>query len=267
MIYTEVCKIQAKRKVAYIYELQRNPFGLMKRLLLLLVLNFVVFSTVLATQQIPDKLIIEKDTIYLESFPLENLKIKKAPFNYGEFSFPHTACWRGYVATWQVIDGYLVLTKIEKIDSASTELNIIEYLKNNGYNPKTINGFVLADWYSETLSTFYVLPFQSLRDSEIRVSNYKENDDKIKLVFENGKLIKNNIFPIESYKIGNKLCCDIYLQKNKRVLINGIIRANNGKMVRLEIITAEINKKMIQKETITDYDNFWVNPRHCKKTE
>jgi hypothetical protein len=76
----------------------------MKRFFLILTVNLLTLSTVFSTEQYPDKLIIGEDTIYLKSFPLENLKLKKAPFDYGAYSFPSTGCYRGYVATWQIID-------------------------------------------------------------------------------------------------------------------------------------------------------------------
>ena len=77
---------------------------MMKRLLLILAANVLAFSTVLSTEQTPDRLIIGKDTIYLKSFPLEQLRTKnkfsEPPFYYyGKYSFPSTGCYRGYIAT------------------------------------------------------------------------------------------------------------------------------------------------------------------------
>jgi len=94
---------------------------MMKRFLLVIAAIFLTFSTVLSTEQFPDILIIGKDTIYLKSFPLEQLRAKnkfiKTPFDYGSYSFPSTGCYRGYVATWQIIDEFLTLKEVRKIDS------------------------------------------------------------------------------------------------------------------------------------------------------
>ena len=106
----------------------------MKRLFLILSVIFLAFSTAFSTEQYPDKLIIGKDTIYLKSFPLENmrLRLKKSPFDYAnKYGFPSTGCYRGYVATWQIIDENLTLKEVQKIDSIGTQLNIFEYLSDS----------------------------------------------------------------------------------------------------------------------------------------
>ena len=127
----------------------------MKRFLLIAVISFLAFSTTLATEQAPDLLIIEKDTFYLKSFPLENLNFYSKVFDNSRT----TGCHRGYIATWQVIDGVLMLKEVRKFDSSKKGLqgakfNIIEHLKNSGYNPKTINDFIIADWYTDTLKRY-----------------------------------------------------------------------------------------------------------------
>lgn len=260
----------------------------MKRLLLILGLNFLVFSTALSTEQIPDILIIGKDTFYLKSFPIDYLrfkhKIRKAPFDYGGYPFPHTACYRGYIATWQIVDETLLLKEVQKLDTVGITLNIIEYLENNGYNPKTINGFVIADWYSDTLKYYDFFRYNfAFKDNQINDRLYlskdylREDDKRIELIFENGKLIENNIIPIKDYKIGDILCLDVdYFQDWyiwgdwKKAQIKGVIRENNGKKVRLEVLSYGTDKnriiRKIQKE-IKDLDNFWVSPRYCKRIE
>ena len=122
----------------------------MKRLLLILTVNFLAFSTALSTEQISDILIIENDTVYLQTFPLDYLRVNVPLLNYYE----HPLCLRGYVATWQIIDDALTLNKVVILDSVGTQLNIIEYLENNDYNPKIIDGFLIADWYSDTLKHY-----------------------------------------------------------------------------------------------------------------
>ena len=108
----------------------------MKRFFLFFALNALLLSTAFSTEQSPDRLIIGKDTVYLKSFPLECLRLKKSPFDYGDWGFPSTGCYRGYIATWQIIDEFLMLKEVQKIDSLGTQLNIVEYLSNNGYTPK-----------------------------------------------------------------------------------------------------------------------------------
>jgi len=147
-------------------------------------------------------------------------------------------------------------------------------VKSNGYNPKIINGFVLADWYTDTLKNY---DYNSAADDKFYISNRDfsgENSKKIELEFKDGRVIENNIVPIETYKIGDKL--SFYYSQNwiagfRGVTIHGVIRENNGKMVRLEILSLsgknEEILEQLKKETINDFDNFWINPRYCEKTE
>ena len=253
---------------------------MMKRLFVILVVIFLASLTAFSTEQVPDKLIIGKDTIYLKTFPFDYLrvrhKIRKAPFDYGGvWDFPHTGCYRGYVATWQIIEDFLTLKEVQKIDSVGTQLNIVEYLSANDYNPQTINGYVVAEWFSDTLKhyDFFRYNFAFKLDKFYVSKDYlREEDKKIELIFENGKLIKNDITPIEAYKLGDTLGLDVYYFTNwligyKSVLVQGIIRENNGKKVKLEIFSLGTDKKRIKrklrKEIALDY--IWVNPRYCKK--
>ena len=249
----------------------------MKQFFLFLTVSFFTISTVFSTEQYPDKLIIGEDTIYLKSFPLESLRLENAPFDYNGYSFPSTGCYRGYVATWQIVDESLTLKEIQKIDSVGTQLNIVEYLSNNGYIPQTTNGCVIADWYSDTLKLYEFFAYNlAYKFDEFYVGKdyLREKDKKIELVFENGKLIRNDIIPIEDYKLGDTLCLDMYYYQNwligyKSVLLQGVIIENNGKKVKLETLSLKTEKKSIkrklQKEINSDY--LWVNPRYCKKIE
>ena len=258
----------------------------MKQLFLILLVIFLAVSTAFSTEQTPDKLIIGRDTIYLKSFPLDYVRVKhkiKAPFDYGKYTFPHTGCYRGYIATWQIIGEFLTLKEVQKIDSVGTQLNIIEYLSSSGYTPKIINGYVVADWYSDTLRLYdFFSENFAYKLNEFYVSKeYSRNrDKKIELIFENGKLIENNIVPIEDYKVGDTLYVntqhyfqgwwDIWeLGYNIKSQLKGVVRENNGKMVRLEIISYGTDKKQrIRKiQNKINSNNFWANPRYCKKME
>ena len=81
-----------------------------------------------ATVQECDLLIIEKDTIRLQTFPLEDLELKSTPFGLSKTTAPCTACWRGYKAIWRIKDNKLFLEKIERsyYDNKRGEENIKE---------------------------------------------------------------------------------------------------------------------------------------------
>ena len=252
-----------------------------RQLFLILVVIFLASLTAFSTEQMPDRLIIGKDTIYLKSFPLDYLrvkhKIRKAPFDYGDgWGFPHTGCYRGYVATWQIIDDFLTLKEVQKIDSVETQLNIVEYLSANGYNPKTINGYVVADWYSDTLKHYNFFSYNlayKLDRFYVSKDYLREDNKRIELIFENGKLIKNDIIPIETYKLGDTLSLDVHYFQDwyvwfdwKKVQVKGIIRENDGKKVLLEIVCWGTDKKKIKRKLQKEIaENVWVNPRYCKR--
>lgn len=85
----------------------------MKGILISLIFLMLLPQAVLATAQIPDYLIYEGETYVLFSNPLEkyfnedNVRPKDV-FSEG----CTTACWRGYVALWEIKRKYLYLTKI-----------------------------------------------------------------------------------------------------------------------------------------------------------
>lgn len=101
---------------------------------------------VLATGQIPDRLIYQGDALLLFANPLqqlegfdtsmENLFREKAQ----DASFS-TACWRGYVAQWMLIDNQLFLDNIYSCDNDDIAADL-----NKLFGSRCINGRVKADW-------------------------------------------------------------------------------------------------------------------------
>jgi hypothetical protein len=159
----------------------------MRKLLIALVI-FGNSLVCISTPQIPDLLIVGKDTFMLYSFPLASLNIEKYPFDYRGFPFPSTACWRGYQATWKILDNQLILIQVIKVDSTKEKLDIIKYLKENNLSPTILNGFVFADWYSAK--------FRYFARWDRRLQNYIYAYSKILfpvLEIKNGYVIKNHL--------------------------------------------------------------------------
>lgn len=76
-------------------------------------LIFLGFSSQLfATAQIPDRLIYEGITYYLHNNPLE-VYFKKYPKKRPDADLSSTALWRGYIATFELINDQLFLKDIE----------------------------------------------------------------------------------------------------------------------------------------------------------
>ena len=161
----------------------------MKKLILILICA-IYTDLASATEQVPDKLIIGKDTICLKSFPLENLNFKKSPFKYGEFNFPSTECWRGYIATWEIIKGELYLVSIQNTDSTNKEVNIEKFFKDNEYEFIVKNGKIKADWYSGILGKYNSLYRD---DSKCICERFDlKSRQKIRIEIENGIVTYNS---------------------------------------------------------------------------
>jgi len=159
----------------------------MKRVFLILIalvfLNKIGFST----EQISDKLIIGNDTICLQTFPLEDLNFKIRPFKYGDYDFPHTACWRGYQATWKVIENKLFLIEVIRVDSIPDTLDLEQYFIKNGYEPKIINGLIYADWFTADLEKYPALYV----NKGCIYRSYNPKKKKVVLKFDKGEMIEN----------------------------------------------------------------------------
>ena len=91
------------------------------------------------TAQESDILHYRNRKYYLFCEPLEDYWTEDNPKP--DFEPPDTACWRGYVASWTIIDGKLYLVSIDT-DNDNLKLDKIFY--NN-------TGMVFADWFTGEL--------------------------------------------------------------------------------------------------------------------
>jgi hypothetical protein len=91
------------------------------------------------TAQLCDNIIIENEEHGLYCEPLESFWNEYHPKP--QFRPPHTACWRGYVASWKIEGGKLYLTGIE----TENENLKIEKVFPGQKMP------VFADWYTGEL--------------------------------------------------------------------------------------------------------------------
>ncbi|MEP6647888.1 MAG: hypothetical protein ABJC12_12435 [Saprospiraceae bacterium] len=112
------------------------------------------FNFSLTIDQKPDLLIIGQDTLYLKSFPLEDLGFEIRPFKSAEVYVPNLDCLREYQATWKVINNKLFLAEIRKDNLTHDKVDIIEFFKENQYTPVVVNGLIFADWVTIQLSTY-----------------------------------------------------------------------------------------------------------------
>lgn len=143
-------------------------------------ITFLLLSiNLFATSQYGDRLIIEKDTIWINSNPLEFYFNQKGSrtISTANLSSGCTALWRGYVATWKLENNNLYLVRLQT-DYCNIPKDI-DLTKEFGSNK------VFAKWYSETL----IRP-KGERLNYIHMGYNSIYEENIYYTFKNGKLVK-----------------------------------------------------------------------------
>lgn len=120
--------------------------ALLHRLILLLSLLFAAGGA-LATAQVPDIILVDGKAESLFTNPLAPYLVKY-PQALPQGPVTSTANWRGYVATWAIDDGLLVLRKIEQERSRSNGKTVTRNVLRQVFPGRKP---VVADWYSGTL--------------------------------------------------------------------------------------------------------------------
>lgn len=111
--------------------------------------------TTFATEQIPDRLIYQSDTIFIETFPLEKLMksdsiIRERIFKYSEDICLSSDCWRGHVATWRIEKDSVFLVELTSgCEDYKFKLEHVFGIK------KVIGGKVFASWFSGDLNAVF----------------------------------------------------------------------------------------------------------------
>ena len=127
-----------------------------RKLFLLHLLCFCCLLSAQATGQIPDLIIIGKDTLMLQTCPIEHdsilsKQVSKRLSNENSC----TACWRGYQALWQIEDDKLILKRIEDSKSLFAHPDTVPEVTVdlNGifdqYQDK--RGRIVASWFNGEL--------------------------------------------------------------------------------------------------------------------
>ncbi len=83
----------------------------MKNITIAMILLFVPINA-FATAQIPDRILYQGEAYPLFTEPLERYLSENTPRTERLFFSVCTACWRGYVATWELKENYLYITKL-----------------------------------------------------------------------------------------------------------------------------------------------------------
>jgi len=140
-------------------------------------------SHAFGTAQIGDKLIYKGEQFVINSEPLGSYLDEVHPGPTGIFEFKCTACWRGYVATWKIEEGYLYLVKIAE---GTCEKNPPEIPVSRVF-PGQKAPFK-AEWFSGVIR----IPQGKLLEY-VHMGYESIYENEIILTFEKGKLVKESV--------------------------------------------------------------------------
>ena len=115
----------------------------MKQIRIVMCLFFaLVAKNIFATGQFKDELIVNGETAIIFDIPLEKYFSKKGQRTIDgiELRAPHTALYRGYIATWELENDSLFLIRVSA--DSITEINVI-----NEFGA----GKIFAEWVSDTI--------------------------------------------------------------------------------------------------------------------
>jgi len=111
---------------------------------IILLLAIVISTSLFATYQAPDILIWNKDTFEIYTSPLEsNSKLSKAILDYNK-TWESSGCWRGYIATWTLINDELYLKDVINYKDRAN----INFIVEKVLNKKFVNGLLKATMIS-----------------------------------------------------------------------------------------------------------------------
>ena len=155
----------------------------MKRLSLIIFALLLFPSISSATAQSADKLIYKGKTERIFTNPLESYFDINNPRPEHLFNAICTACYRGYIATWEIIDNHLYLVKLDKNYCGRTNTEIpLNLIFPNKEAP------IDANWFSGAIR----IPLGKLLHG-VRIGYESIYEKDLILKFINGKLISEQI--------------------------------------------------------------------------
>jgi len=125
----------------------------MKRWIVTVAILLLLPSVVHATAQQPDRIEVDGKVFYLHTNPLEEY-LKSIEWEIPEQVIISSANWRGYVASWRLESGYLVLDDVEiRIEDETKDQGTKRVSYLNELFPE--QSHIPAKWYSGALVIAY----------------------------------------------------------------------------------------------------------------
>lgn len=199
-----------------------------------IMITLAVSVHLMATAQITDILIYNREKIPLRVNPLEYFYNKTNPRPKSFFENPaiSSACWRGYVATWEIDDNRLFLTEIRQCHGKETA-------PLSKFFPKLYkNGRVPAVWYSGLLKC----PRGKLV-KYIHMGYRSEYERELMIEVEKGRVLSTQEFgnfppqPLQGYKIIN--------HPQVKIMVPDTLQPCSGSNSQMENICFENNDRTL----------------------
>jgi len=233
---------------------------LLRTVMPLFILSILLSEKAIATGQMADYLIIDRDTFGLFSNPLEPyLQFKnERSINGVTLEMTSTACYRGYIATWRIQNDSLFLVRL--IRGIELDSTIVFNLKEEFGKDK-----VFANWYTGTIFSprgvqlqYIHSGYSSIYETEMyyRIWNGKIeathtisnlNFDKQLLLPSDGflhdtikRLIINRFTQVMLNQIPDSTACFLHVQFNE-----------NGKVGKIEIVNEEVKNTYLGTTLVT----------------
>ena len=213
------------------------------KIMIFLFLALIPAAKIFATAQMPDKLIYEGKEHALHTNPLEEY------FSKHEDKWPKpegmiTSLWRGYVATFEVKDGWLFVREINLYMGHDRNTDKMQWKNVIGDIFKDSKDRRL-DWFSGLL----VLP-QGKVINYVHMGYASTFENYILLEISNGKILKEKKLSGEAYSIFKKKQFELFKQTDeykkqvKELTENG--KHSKAEAERfLEIYVIEYSKKIL----------------------
>ena len=147
------------------------------------------------TVQQSDELSIGDLIIKLQSYPLEELYLTRRPFGYTDKTAPNTSCWRGYKASWTIVNDKLYLKSVNRCygdTNKPSTANLQNLIDENKIGYKLEDNMIHAVWYSGEFVKIDA-KFIDTKERWIKVNITEHNQESMLMRIENGNVVVNNI--------------------------------------------------------------------------
>ena len=202
-----------------------NKMNTIKKLFLFTALFFALLSSnnIFATAQAPDKIIIKGEKKNLFSNPMEAyfvLNESKRP----KTSIRSTALWRGYIATFEVIENELFVIDIEIEIKDETKESFDTILKSVFKEIFEDNQKVKVDW----LNGILVIPYGE-RISYVHMGYGSTYEFYTLLEIQNGNLTKEMNFGYKEYEIFKEKQFQVFKTSEKYLELKKMMKKQGEK--------------------------------------